>query len=125
MRTLIGAGLIGAFVLVAGVATAASVNDAARGAKLYDARCSACHSVDQNLIGPRHRGVYGRRAGSLVDYQYSDALSHSPIVWNDDTLDRWLASPRSFVPGSRMCIKVSASDDRRALIEYLKSDAVR
>lgn len=104
---------------------ATGINDATRGAKIYDARCSSCHSIDENLVGPRHRGVYGRKAGSLTDFQYSNALRHATVTWDDETLDHWLAGPRSFIPGSRMCVRVSSSDDRHALIEYLKSDAVR
>jgi cytochrome c len=100
-------------------------SDAARGAQLYDSRCSSCHSLDQNLVGPRHRGVYGRRAGSLDDFTYSPALKQAQITWNDETLDRWLAAPRRLVPGVRMCFSVSNSADRRALIEYLKSDAAQ
>jgi len=52
--------------------------DAARGEKLFQA-CTDCHSLDQNDVGPRHRGVYGRKAGSLPDYNYSEALKSANI----------------------------------------------
>jgi hypothetical protein len=47
--------------------------DANRGETLYEA-CQDCHSLDKNDVGPRHRGVFGRKAASLPDYDYSDAL---------------------------------------------------
>ena len=54
--------------------------DAKRGEKIYTAKCGACHSVDQNRIGPKHRGVYGRAAGGVEDYAYSTALATSGIA---------------------------------------------
>jgi hypothetical protein len=56
--------------------------DAGRGETLYEA-CQDCHSLDKNDVGPRHRGVFGRKAASLPDYDYSEALKSANIVWND------------------------------------------
>jgi cytochrome c len=66
--------------------------DAGRGETLYEA-CTDCHSLDKNDVGPRHRGVFGRKAASLPDYDYSDALKAANLVWNEETLDRWLTDP--------------------------------
>ena len=52
--------------------------DATRGEALYEG-CQDCHSLDKNEVGPRHRGVYGRKAGSLPDYSYSDGLKNSTV----------------------------------------------
>ena len=46
-------------------------------------------------MGPRHRGVYGRKAGSLPDFAYSPALKSSNIVWDEETLDKWLTNPQT------------------------------
>ncbi|MGH8738118.1 MAG: c-type cytochrome [Burkholderiales bacterium] len=100
---------------------AAAAADAVRGQKLYQSRCSACHSLDRNRVGPRHRGVFGRRAGSLPDYDYSPALRRSRIVWNEQSLDRWLANPQALIPGQRMNYSVPDERDRADLIAYLKS----
>ena len=61
--------------------------DAARGETLYEA-CQDCHSLDKNDVGPRHRGVFGRKAASLPDYDYSDALKSAKIEWNEEKIGR-------------------------------------
>ena len=97
--------------------------DAVRGKMLYDARCSACHSLDANVVGPAHRGVFGRRAGSLAGYAYSDALKKAGFVWDAGTLDKWLTDPEKFVPGQRMGYSVPDAPDRTDLIAYLKKES--
>ncbi len=96
--------------------------DAERGEQLYQA-CTDCHSLDQNDVGPRHRGIYGRKAGSLADYSYSKALKSSNIVWNEETLDKWLTDPQAFVPGVKMFFHLDKAQDRADVIAYLKEKA--
>ena len=96
--------------------------DAARGEQLYEA-CQDCHSLDKNDVGPRHRGVFGRKAGSLADYSYSDALKSANIVWDEETLDRWLTDPQAFVPGVRMFFHLPNAQDRADVIAFLKERA--
>jgi cytochrome c len=93
--------------------------DAARGQALYQA-CSGCHSVEDNDIGPRHRGVVGRTAGSVPDYAYSPALKASGLTWSPANLDRWLANPQALVPGAKMYFSVSDAQKRADLIAYLQ-----
>ncbi len=95
--------------------------DAVRGEEIYNSRCIACHSPDANRVGPKHRGVAGRKAGALPDFNYSKALGNSGVVWSDDALDQWLADPQAFIPGQRMIFKVADPTDRADLIAYLKS----
>lgn len=109
-----------AAAVLAGTAEAAD-GDAERGAALYESRCGGCHSPDGDRVGPRHRGVVGRSAGSLEGFRYSPALAESGIVWTPDTLDRWLAAPRSLVPGTRMTFSVRDAGDRADIIAYLRS----
>jgi|GEM_PF-1079905 len=92
-----------------------------RGAKLYQRRCAACHSLDQNRIGPKHRGLYGRAAGSVADFRYSPALQRLNIIWTAETLDIWLKNPTAFAPGTAMGFRVADPDDRKMIILYLKS----
>ena len=92
--------------------------DASRGATLYQA-CMACHSLDEDDVGPRHRGVVGRPAAAVPGYAYSPALRASGIVWTPTTLDRWLANPQSLVPGSKMFFAMSSATDRADVIAYL------
>ena len=108
--------------LAASQAAAASAGDPVRGEQIYQA-CTDCHSLDQNDVGPRHRGVYGRKAGSLPDYDYSDALKNANIVWSEEALDRWLAGPQTFVPGVKMVFHLDNAQDRADVIAYLKDRA--
>lgn len=100
-------------------ASATGSGDAAKGKALYQA-CAACHSIDENDVGPKHRGVFGRRAGSVADYNYSPALKRSGITWDDATLDRWLVNPSALVPGTKMFFKIDDAQARADLIAYLK-----
>jgi cytochrome c len=94
--------------------------DVSRGGELYLARCGACHSIEENGAGPRHLGLFGRRAGSQPRYEYSFALRKSRIVWNRKTLDQWLANPNALVPGNKMVVQLANDpQDRADLIEYL------
>jgi cytochrome c len=99
-----------------------AAGDAGRGAKVYQ-DCMLCHSLDKNEIGPRHRDVFGRKAGAVADYDYSAALKSANIVWNDATLDRWLSDPQAFVPGTKMAFSVDDAQDRADVIAFLKEKA--
>ena len=101
--------------------SAAADGDAIHGEELYNSRCVACHSPDANRVGPRHRGVVGRKAGSLADFNYSKALKGSDVVWDEQTLDQWLTNPQAFIPGQRMNFRVNDPQDRADLIAYLKT----
>ena len=100
---------------------AAAAGDPARGKDLYETYCTTCHSVDQNKVGPAHRGVFGRKAGSAAGYPYSAALASSGVVWNEETLARWLSDPEKFIPGQKMGISVSDPKEREDLVAYLKT----
>jgi cytochrome c len=97
----------------------AAAADAAHGAQVYKT-CALCHSFEKNGAGPKHAGVFGRTAGTLPDYRYSPALQKSGIVWDDATLDKWLADPQALVPGTKMFFNVDSAQDRADVIEYLK-----
>jgi cytochrome c len=123
---LLGGLLACAFVAAVSIAgsSLASVGsalngDPAHGKTLYQG-CQACHSVDDNDLGPRHRGVVGRRAGSVPDYSYSPALRNSGLTWDESTLDRWLTNPSALVPGTKMFFKIDDAQARADIIAYLK-----
>jgi len=103
--------------------SALAAGDADAGRVLYQARCSACHSLDYNGVGPAHRSVFGRAAAQVPGFAYSDALKASHQVWNEDSLDRWLADPEKVAPGQRMGFSVPEAKDRSDLIAYLKKAA--
>lgn len=97
-----------------------AAGDAAAGQALYQARCAACHSLDFNGVGPAHRGVYGRQAAQVPGFAYSAALQAARVVWDDTSLDRWLADPEQVAPGQRMGVNVPDARERSDLIAYLK-----
>jgi cytochrome c len=105
---------------VDGVAFAAG--DVARGQKLFQA-CAACHSLepDKHMTGPSLSGLLSRRAGSVSSFaRYSTALKSSGVVWDDKSLDAWLADPQSFVPGNTMAFPgVKDGRSRADLIAFL------
>jgi cytochrome c len=114
--------LIAAIFLAAATAAAAESplnGDSLHGKTLYQG-CQACHTVEENDLGPRHRGVVGRRAGSVADYNYSTALKNSGLTWDETTLDRWLTNPSALVPGTKMFFKLDSAQDRADVIAYLK-----
>ena len=94
------------------------IGDPARGKNLYQG-CQACHSIEDNDLGPRHRGVVGRHAGSVEDYNYSQALKNSGLTWDAATLDRWLSNPSALVPGTKMYFKLDAPQARADVIAFL------
>lgn len=112
VTTLIG-------VVCAGLAMAASSRDPSRGRDAFDKRCSGCHALDKIKTGPPLRGVYGRTAGKDPRFAYSDALKNASVVWNESTLDRWLADTESVVPGNDMAFRLNDAADRANIIGYL------
>lgn len=97
---------------------AAPHGNPANGARLYQS-CMGCHSLDDNDVGPKHRGVVGRKAGSVPGYAYSAALKKSGITWTPAQLDRWLSGPQAMVPGAKMYFSVANPQNRADIIAYL------
>lgn len=95
--------------------------DVDRGRELWEARCIGCHSLDANRVGPLHRGVFGRQAGTAPGYSYSTAVRKAGFVWDEARLEQWLASPAKFLPGTKMGLSVPDPADRADIIAYLKS----
>ena len=114
---------IASLVLASGQALGAGNAD--HGRALYQARCTACHSIEYNGAGPAHKGVFGRKAGHAPGFSYSKALRDSGVVWKEDTLARWLANPEAFIPGQKMFVQTPDANDRADLIAYLKEATQR
>lgn len=115
MRFVPAAALV--LLLPAGAAAAA---DAKKGEELYG-RCLACHALEHDRVGPRHCGLIGRRAGVVPGFAYSPAMKRSGLIWNEKTLDRFLADPVKTVPGTTMTYAgIADARERADLIAYLK-----
>ncbi|HYD59992.1 MAG TPA: cytochrome c family protein [Noviherbaspirillum sp.] len=117
MRALL---VLASAVLLTPCALAASPAQIKAGEAVY-ARCLACHSLQHDRTGPRHCGLFGRRAGSVPGFDYSDAMKHSKIVWDEKSLDRFLTAPMKVVPGTSMGYAgIEDRQERADLIAYLR-----
>ncbi|MBS0612485.1 MAG: c-type cytochrome [Proteobacteria bacterium] len=112
-------GLLSGSALLYAQAPATRHGDAERGRRVYQV-CAGCHSLDEDDVGPRHRGVVGRQAGSVPGYAYSPALRDSHLQWSPENLDRWLQNPQALVPGAKMFFALADATDRADVIAYLE-----
>ena len=99
--------------------------DAAAGEKVYK-KCKTCHSLEagKNKLGPNLAGIFGRQAGSVEGYKYSAAMASSGIVWDEATLDAFVAKPKDVVPKTKMAFAgLKKEEQRQDLIAYLKEAA--
>jgi len=124
-RHFFGAGLAALALLVVAstLPVARPAQAAASGKELFEKRCGGCHALDRDKEGPRLRGVYGRVAGSVDSFQYSDALKKSKFTWNETTLDKWLTDTEKLVPDNDMSFHVEKADERAEIIAYLKQNS--
>jgi cytochrome c len=95
--------------------------DVAHG-KIVFQTCAACHSDKPDAIGPSLRGVYGRKAGSLDNFRYSNAMLRANFVWDEANLRAYLKDPQAKVRGNRMPFAgLSNPKDIDDVIAYLKT----
>lgn len=97
------------------------------GERQFRRKCSICHSLADDGVrraGPTLSGLFGRSAGSVPGYIYSETVSGLGIDWNEDTIDQLFnLGPDHFIPGSKMPMqRIVKPEDRRDLIEYLRDN---
>jgi cytochrome c len=96
---------------------------AKKGAPAYRI-CAACHSLQSgvHLSGPSLAGMWGKKAASVAGYgRYTEALKKADIIWDENTLNAWLADPQAMVPGTTMMFRGIEKDETRAnLIAFLR-----
>ncbi|MDX2223783.1 MAG: hypothetical protein SFV21_13615 [Rhodospirillaceae bacterium] len=106
--------------------------DVSMGPAIVEGLCGGCHSFDpavapevvpqsEQAIGPHLQGVYGRRAGSVPSYPYSEALKRLDVAWTEDTLRAFLSDPLKYAPGTKKLIAVKNVDRLDEVIAYLKA----
>jgi cytochrome c len=109
--------------VLAGHSAAVLADDITDGATTFHT-CAACHSLEpgKTKVGPSLHGLFGRKAGTLPGFSYTEAMKNSGFTWSEATLTTYLHAPREAVPGTRMAFGGIKDDAKlRALIEYLKS----
>lgn len=103
---------------------ALGAGDSVKGARAFGA-CAACHSMEpgRHLTGPSLAGVWDRKAATARGFaRFSPALKRARIVWNESSLDAWLANPQKAAPGNYMLFGGIADPGIRAdLIAYLRA----
>jgi cytochrome c2 len=111
---------------IGAAAPAADPGDAAAGKAYFTQTCRQCHSAEPGdgggEIGPSLVGVFGRPAGvGDTRFAYTKALTDSKLVWNLETLDRFLTDPAATVPGTTMALPIPVKKDRDNVIAYFQS----
>lgn len=113
--------------LAAAAPGSVGAEDLKKGAESFR-KCRACHDAGPaaaNKVGPILNGVYGRAAGSVAGYNYSEAMKlagSKKLVWNDETLNGYLEAPGTYLPKNKMAFKGIADEAERAdLIAFLKT----
>lgn len=111
----------------AGSVTASEIGDAKAGATLFQV-CKTCHRVGKdarNAVGPHLNGLFGRIAGSVETFRYSEGLVRAGadgLIWTADSLDAYLENPKNLVSRTRMNFRgMPGADDRSHVIAYLRS----
>ena len=119
MRTL----MVAAIALAA--STAASLaQDAEAGEKVFRRLCLPCHDVGpqpKKKLGPPLNGIEGRKAGTIEDFNYSEANKASGIVWSDESFPPYIRAPMQAMPGTRMAfVGIKNEKDIADVWAYLK-----
>lgn len=115
-------GIAAATFLVLASQTAWAEGDPTKGEKVYK-KCKTCHSLEagKNKVGPHLNGVIGREAGAVEGFKYSSAMADSGLVWDEETLDLFLAKPKEVVPKTKMAFPgLKKETDRQDVIAYMK-----
>jgi cytochrome c len=113
---------------VIAVSAPALAGDPTAGAQVFK-KCQACHAVGEgakNKVGPELNGIFGRAAGSVPDYAYSDANKNSGIVWSHEIFAEYIKNPRGYLPGTKMAFaglkKDKEIEDVTAYLDQFNAD---
>jgi cytochrome c len=106
------------------IATLLATADIAKGEAVFK-KCAACHTINQggaNGIGPNLWAAMGKPHGHVPGFAYSDALKSVPGNWDWESMDKWLANPKKYAPGTKMTFAGLGNPEERAnLILYLNA----
>src|SRR5262249_13902795 len=99
--------------------------DVAKGQLVFNNACRTYHTTKEgdNRLGPHLYKIVGRKAGSLPNYGYSNAMKSADFVWDEEKLNRFIANPDEIVPGNNMKPHggLPSADDRAKILAFLRS----
>lgn len=114
-------GLLTLFALTLPAIPAASDDG---GAALFASQCGVCHVLKASegpRQGPNLEHLFGRKAGSVENFPYSNGLKSADFVWTPEQLEAWLADPQNMIPDSYMLYKQPDPATRAKIVDYLKT----
>jgi cytochrome c len=113
-----------AFNILAAMAASSAVAADVEAGKTEFKKCALCHTTEagKNKIGPSLFGIVGRKSATLDNFNYSEAMKKFDHVWDEETLDKYLADPRGTVPGTKMIFPgIKDKTERDDVIAYLET----
>jgi len=117
LRPVLGA------ALVIATSAGASAQDLEDGKAVWN-KCRACHQVGEgakNLVGPLLNGLFGRKAGTIEGFNYSEANKNSGIVWDEPTFREYIKNPKAKIPNTKMVfVGLSDEKDIEDLLAFLR-----
>jgi cytochrome c len=116
------------FLLVSSASERAAAQGAdTSGQQVFNNACRTCHTMREgdNRVGPHLHNIIGRKAGSLPNYRYSEAMQSADFVWDEDKLGRFIENPDALVPGNGMTpyTGVRSAEDKAKIIAFMKSSS--
>jgi cytochrome c len=125
-RRFVPAAIALGLTVMLGAGAAHADGDADKGKKVFN-KCKACHTLEagKNRVGPSLHGIFGRAAGTVEGFKYSDAMTSSGITWDETSLDSYLKDPKAVVPGTKMVFAgLKKEEDIQDLLAYLKKESM-
>ena len=121
MKQSLGPAALVLMTVLANGLPALAAGDADAGRKVFAAHCARCHATQpgQNKIGPSLAGIVGSKSGTVDGFKFSAAMKSANLTWDEDNLDKFLASPSGFVHGTTMFVNLPYAADRQNVIAYL------
>ncbi len=118
-----GMATVGLLAVLLGCSTGWAAGNPSAGETVFVAHCAVCHSVKagENKIGPSLADVAGSKSGTVPGFHFSAAMKSAGLTWTDANLDKFLANPSGFIPGTMMFVNLPNKADRQNVIAYLNT----